>query len=160
MAYHMAYILCTGCKAVLLNVNIPTFLSVNYTPEQQKYGASFHVRSTTWTVLDGFFPYSAQMITSMRGCVARNDLWSWPISSRLFSCDVTRFMDYIHMWHKYNLRGATISRSIDQRTWSYGPFEFFAVGARGILVDLGLQFLVQRNALLTGNVLLGVSAKS
>ena len=36
------------------------------------------------TVLDGFFPYVAQMITSMRGCVAYNDLWPWPISSRSF----------------------------------------------------------------------------
>ena len=41
----------------------------------------------TWiffTVLDGFFPYLAQMITSMRGCVAYYDLWPWPISSRSF----------------------------------------------------------------------------
>ena len=36
------------------------------------------------TVLDGFFPYLAQMITSMSGCVAYNDLWHWPISSRSF----------------------------------------------------------------------------
>ena len=36
------------------------------------------------TVLDGFFPYSSQMITSMRGCVAYNDLWPWSISSRSF----------------------------------------------------------------------------
>ena len=36
------------------------------------------------TVLDGFFPYLAQMISSMRGCVAYNDLWPWPISSRSF----------------------------------------------------------------------------
>ena len=36
------------------------------------------------TVLDGFFPYLAQMITGMRGCVAYNDLWPWPISSRSF----------------------------------------------------------------------------
>ena len=36
------------------------------------------------TVLDGFFPYLAQMITSMRGCVTYNDLWPWPISSRSF----------------------------------------------------------------------------
>ena len=36
------------------------------------------------TVLDGLFPYSAQMIPSMRGCVAYNDLWPWPISSRSF----------------------------------------------------------------------------
>ena len=37
-----------------------------------------------FTVLDGFFPYLSQMITSMRGCVAYNDLWPWPISSRSF----------------------------------------------------------------------------
>ena len=36
------------------------------------------------TVLDGFFPYLSQMITSMRECVAYNDLWPWPISSRSF----------------------------------------------------------------------------
>ena len=36
------------------------------------------------TVLDGFFPYLEQMITSMRGCVTYNDLWPWPISSRSF----------------------------------------------------------------------------
>ena len=36
------------------------------------------------TVLDGFFPYLAQMITSIWGCVAYNDLWPWPISSRSF----------------------------------------------------------------------------
>ena len=36
------------------------------------------------TVLDGFFPYLIQMITSMRECVAYNDLWPWPIFSRSF----------------------------------------------------------------------------
>ena len=36
------------------------------------------------TVLDGFFPYLAQMITSMSGCVTYNDLWPWPKSSRSF----------------------------------------------------------------------------
>ena len=36
------------------------------------------------TVLDGFFPYFAQMITCVIGCVAYNDLWPWPISSRSF----------------------------------------------------------------------------
>ena len=39
------------------------------------------------TVLNGFFPYLAQMITSMRGCVAYNDLWPWPISSRSFGLE-------------------------------------------------------------------------
>ena len=36
------------------------------------------------TVLDGFFPYLAQMITGMRECVAYNDPWPWTISSRSF----------------------------------------------------------------------------
>ena len=36
------------------------------------------------TVLNGFFPYLAQKITSMWGCVAYNDRWPWPISSRSF----------------------------------------------------------------------------
>ena len=41
-----------------------------------KYDTSCRVRSTACTVLDGLFPYLAQMITSMRGCVcAMNDLW-------------------------------------------------------------------------------------
>ena len=41
-------------------------------------------RKNKSTILHGFFPYLAQMITSMRGCVAYNDLWPWPISSRSF----------------------------------------------------------------------------
>ena len=36
------------------------------------------------SVLNWFFPYLAQMITSKRKCVAYNDLWPWPISSRSF----------------------------------------------------------------------------
>ena len=36
------------------------------------------------TVLDRFFPYLAQMITSMRRCVAYIDLWPWPISLKSF----------------------------------------------------------------------------
>ena len=46
------------------------------------------VRSVTSTVLDGFFPYYPQMITTMRGCVAHNDLWPWPISIRSFGLDL------------------------------------------------------------------------
>ena len=100
-------------------------------PPHNKNGTYCHVRCVTFTVLDGFFPYWAQMITNMRGCVARNDLWPWPISSKSFSCDVAYFMDYIHLWHKYNPWGTTISRSIDQRTMSHAPFEFLWSG-RGV----------------------------
>ena len=47
----------------------------------------FRVRPVASTVQDGFFPYLAQMINSMRGCVACDDLWPWPISSRSFGLD-------------------------------------------------------------------------
>ena len=99
-----------------------------------KYGTSFRVCSTalSHTVLDGFFQYLAQMITIMRACVACNDLWPWPISSRLFTCEVAYFMDYIHMWHKYNPWGddvsRTISRSIDQRSRSHRSFKYLQSG--------------------------------
>ena len=46
-----------------------------------KFGLDLEKKST---VLDGFFSYLAQMITSMRECVAYNDIWPWPISSRSF----------------------------------------------------------------------------
>ena len=36
------------------------------------------------SVLNWFFPYLAQIITSKRKCVAYNDLWPWSISSRSF----------------------------------------------------------------------------
>ena len=48
----------------------------------------FRVRPVASTVQDGFFPYLVQMINSMRGCVASDDLWPWPISSRSFSLDL------------------------------------------------------------------------
>ena len=45
---------------------------------------TFRVRPVASTIQDGFFPYLVQMINSMRGCVACDDLWPWPISSRSF----------------------------------------------------------------------------
>ena len=45
------------------------------------------VRSVASTVLDGFFPYLVQIITSMRRSVACDDLWPWPISSRSSDLD-------------------------------------------------------------------------
>ena len=46
------------------------------------------VSSLASTVLDGFFPYLVQMITSMRRCVTCDELWPWPISSRSFGLDL------------------------------------------------------------------------
>ena len=54
------------------------------------------------------------MITSM--CVTYNDLWPWPISSRLFSCSIAYVIDYIQMWHKYNPRGDDVSCTISRST--------------------------------------------
>ena len=62
------------------------------TPINGKWKKSFglglenRVRSVASTVLDGFFSYLVQMITSIR-CVAWDDIWPWPISSRLFYLD-------------------------------------------------------------------------
>ena len=44
------------------------------------------------TVLFGFFPYLTQIITIMRGCVAYNDLWPWPISSRSFDLGLENYV--------------------------------------------------------------------
>ena len=49
---------------------------------------TFRVRPVVSTVQDGFFPYLVQMINSMRGSVACDDLWPWPISSRSFGLDL------------------------------------------------------------------------
>ena len=49
---------------------------------------TFRVRPVASTVQDGLFPYLVQMINSMRGCVACDDLWPWPISSRSFGLDL------------------------------------------------------------------------
>ena len=49
---------------------------------------TFCVRPVASTVQDGFFPYLVQMINSMRGCVACDDPWPWPISSRSFGLDL------------------------------------------------------------------------
>ena len=49
---------------------------------------SSRVRSVASTVQDGSFPYLVQMINGMRGCLACDDPWPWPISSRSFGLDL------------------------------------------------------------------------
>ena len=49
---------------------------------------TFRVHPVASTVQDGFFPYLVQMINSMRGCVACDEPWPWPISSRSFGLDL------------------------------------------------------------------------
>ena len=49
---------------------------------------TFRVRPVASTVHDGLFPYLVQMINGMRGCVACDNLWPWPISSRSFGLDL------------------------------------------------------------------------
>ena len=49
---------------------------------------TFRIRPVASPVQDGFFPYLVQMINSMRGCVACDDPWPWPISSRSFGLDL------------------------------------------------------------------------
>ena len=49
---------------------------------------TFRVRPVASTVQDGFFPYLVQVIKNMRGCVACDDPWPWPISWRSFCLDL------------------------------------------------------------------------
>ena len=95
-----------------------------------KYGISWCVHSTTSTMtfdLDLYLHGHLAVSTLQRVQfwmdspiwhksltweeVSRNDLWPWPISSKLFSCDTAYFMDYIHMWHKYNLWRDNVSHN-------------------------------------------------
>ena len=66
----------------------PVCLSVRLSVCLSVCPLTFRVRPVASTVQDGFFPYLVQMITSMRRCVACDDLWPWPISSRSFDHDL------------------------------------------------------------------------
>ena len=59
--------------------------SLDFTINLLKYVISCRVRCTAQAVLNGFFPYLAQMGTSIRGGVVCYVLWSWLISSMIFS---------------------------------------------------------------------------
>ena len=56
---------------------------------------TFSCRPVASTVQDGFFPYLVQMINSMRGYVACDDLWPWPISSRSFGLDLENRVRFV-----------------------------------------------------------------
>ena len=49
---------------------------------------TFRVRPVASTVQDRLFPYLVQMINSIRGCVACDDPWPWPIHSRSFGLEL------------------------------------------------------------------------
>ena len=66
------------CRVLRFNQNLEILIFGKFL----KFSALTLIKKST--VLNGFFPYVAQMITCMRVCVAHNDLWPWPISSRSF----------------------------------------------------------------------------
>ena len=66
----------------------PVYLSVCLSVCPSVCPLTFRVRPVASTVQNGFFPYLVQMITSIRRCVACDDLWPWPISSRSFDLDL------------------------------------------------------------------------
>ena len=75
-----------------------------------------------------FFPYLEQ-ITSMRGCVVHNDFWPWPISSRLFSCDIAYLMVYIQCGTNKTHEGTMCYVPFPgQRSRSHGSFDFLRLG--------------------------------
>ena len=72
---------CVVCYVFLQNLNVWIFGKF-----KKNFGLALEKKST---VLVGFFPYLAQII-SIRGCVACNDLWPWPIFSRSFGLDLEK----------------------------------------------------------------------
>ena len=65
------------CLSVCPSVRLSVCLSVNLScPPCSIYSSG------------RFFPYLVQMINSMRGCVACDEPWPWPISSRSFGLDL------------------------------------------------------------------------
>ena len=62
-----------------------------------------------------FFPYLAQMMTSISGCVAHKDLWPYPISTRSFSHDFAiKLLNYGTFF-----RFCSTSRTAQNRYFSY-----------------------------------------
>ena len=76
------------CLSVCPSVRPSVCLSVCLSVRLSVCPLTFRVRPVASTVQDIFFPYLVQMINSMRGCVAWDDLWPWPISSRPFGLDL------------------------------------------------------------------------
>ena len=69
------------------------------------------VHSVAFTVLDGLFPYLVQMITGMRRCVACDDLWPWPISSRSFDLALTWDPTWLNSVGNHEAAGVSSERS-------------------------------------------------
>ena len=94
--------------------------SHNFAIKLLRYGTSLMPALQHVQFCIKIWSYLAQMITTMRVCVACNDLRPWLISSKLFSCDVAYFMYYIDFWQKYNPwedhEPCTVSGPIGQRS--------------------------------------------
>ena len=94
----------------------------NFATKLSKYGTSCRVRHAVRTVLDRFILYLAQIITTMKECLALNGLWSWPISSSSFNCNFAiKLRQYDTSYH---VRSATL-------TIQDGLFPYFSNGILG-----------------------------
>ena len=112
---------------------------------------TFRVRPVTSTVHDGFFAYLVQMINGMRGCVACDDLWPLPISSRSFCLDLenrVRSVAFTVMngFFLYLAQMITIIRGcvacyVFPRTWK---FEFLAIFLNFSALTLKKKFYSSR----------------
>ena len=93
-----------------------------------KYGTSCCVHSTACTVLDEFFHILHKWSLAWEGMHIMT-LTNICKVIQLWHC---LFMEFIHVWHKYNLWvdsvSYIISRSIDQRSSSQGSFKFLQSG--------------------------------
>ena len=91
---HPNYTLCT---TKLFVVGVHWFHSVCLSDHLSVCPSACRGCCVTPTVLDGFFPYQAQMTPSMREGVMHNDLWPWPISSMWFNHDCNKTAKICHI---------------------------------------------------------------
>ena len=83
---HLRYY--TSCNEVRGGILDSVCLSIRLSVCLSVSPLTFHVCPVASTGQDGFFSYLVQMINSLRGCVACDDPWPWPISSRSFGLDL------------------------------------------------------------------------
>ena len=145
----------------LISHSLQGHFSHDFAIKLLRYGTSCCVCSTACTVLDGFFPYLAQMITSIRGCFLYNDLWLWPVSSWSFNYDfavkLLRYGTFCHVhstactvfgwilslfWHKWSLAWEGVL--IGQWSRSHWLFEFLQSGggypSRSLIYNFSSSF--------------------
>ena len=126
----------------------PVCLSVRPSVRPSVCPLTFRVRPVASTVQDGFFQYLVQMINSMRGCVACDDPWPWPISfdldleNRVCSV-VSTVLDgfFLYLAQTITIIRGCVACNIFVRIWK---FEFLKKNLKNFGLDLAKKIYSSR----------------